>query len=64
MKNFNVFGVHGKIRVLEAGRFVGKPIYRGGLPKKEESWTVCRFLRSGGRRGLAKKRGVMFLRGG
>ena len=27
MKNFNVFGVHGKIRVLEWG-FHEKPIYR------------------------------------
>ena len=29
MKNFNIFGVHGKIQVLERG-FHEKPIYRGG----------------------------------
>ena len=34
MKNFNVFGVHGKIRVLEAGRFLEKPIYRGDCLKR------------------------------
>ena len=32
MKNFNVFGVHGKIRFLEAGVHE-KPIYRGNCVK-------------------------------
>ena len=31
MKNFNILGVHGKIRVL--GGSHEKPIYRAGLPK-------------------------------
>ena len=34
------------------------PIQREGLPKKR-AWTVCRF-----KGGLARKRGVMFLRAG
>ena len=51
MKNFNVFGVHGKIRVLEWG-FHEKPIYRrhflewgggGGWGAQ----TICRFKRGG-----------------
>ena len=32
MKDFNIFGVHWKIRLL--GGDLGKPIYRGRLPKK------------------------------
>ena len=49
MKNFNIFGVHGKIRVLRG--FQEKPIYRGGggSPK------------SGGARGGG---GLVFLSGG
>ena len=38
MKNFNIFGVHGKIPVL--GGAYEKPICRGGLPEKEGAWTV------------------------
>ena len=57
MKNFNIFGVHGKIPVL--GGAYEKPIYRGGLPEKEGAWTVFRF-----KAGLARKREVVFLRGG
>ena len=34
MKNFNIFGVHGKIQVLEGG--FTKDQYIGGLPKKGE----------------------------
>ena len=57
MKNFNIFGVHRKIRVL--GGVHKKPIYVGGLPKNGGG-------RGGGglgqfadlRRGLARKSGV------
>ena len=55
MKNFNIFGVNVKIRVLQGkggGGVHEKPIYSGGLPKKG-AWTVCRF--KGG--GLSKKKG-------
>ena len=49
MKNFNILGVHGKIRVLRG--FQEKPIYRGGggSPKSGgargggEVWAVCGF---------------------
>ena len=36
MKNFNVFGVHGKIQVLEGGFMKNQyiPIYRGDCLKK------------------------------
>ena len=33
MKNFNIFGVHGEIRVLR-GRVHEKPIYRGDYLKR------------------------------
>ena len=49
MKNSNIFGVHWKIRLLGG---VTKNQYRGGLPKKGETWTVCQF-----KGGLARKRG-------
>ena len=52
MKNFNIFGVHGKIPVL--GGAYEKPICRGGLPEKEGAWTVFRF-----KAGLARKREVV-----
>ena len=49
MKNFNNFGVHGKMQVLEVG--VHKNI--------RVAWTVFRF-----KGGLGKKEGgVVFLRG-
>lgn len=38
-----------------------KPIYREGDFLKRGAWTVCRFKGGGG---LARKREVMFLRGG
>ena len=47
MKNFNILGVHGKIRVLRG--FQEKPIYRGGDRLKAggrgggEVWAVCGF---------------------
>ena len=49
-KNFNILGVHGKIRVLgrRGGRGarveVTKKQYIGGdCLKREGTWTVCRF---------------------
>ena len=36
MKNFNVFGFHGKIRILEGG-VLEKPVYRGGCLKRAET---------------------------
>ena len=41
MENFNIFGVHGKIRVFEEREYHKKPIYRGDCLKR--AWTVCRF---------------------
>ena len=32
MKNFDIFGVHGKVRFLGGGH--EKPMYKGRLPKK------------------------------
>ena len=49
MKNFNIFAVHGKIRVLEGG--FTKNQYIGEDYLKRGAWTVCRF-----KRGLARKR--------
>ena len=52
MKNFNVFGIQGKIRVLKWG-FHEKPIYRrhclewGGGMGGRGAWTICRFKRGG-----------------
>ena len=52
MTNFNIFGVHRKIRVL--GGVHKKPIYRGDCLKTGGegggAWTVCRF-----KEGLGKK---------
>ena len=47
MKNFNVFGVHWKIRFLGG---LMKNQYRGGncLKRGGGAWTVCRFRGSGG----------------
>ena len=57
-ENFNVFGVHGKIQVLE-----------GGFSKNQYIWGDC-LKRGGGlgqfadlRGGLGKKEGVVFLMG-
>ena len=42
MKNFNILGVHGKIRVLRGVH--EKPIYRGDCLKAGgEVWAVCGF---------------------
>ena len=59
MKNFNIFGVHGKIPFLRGG-VNKKPIQRGELPKKVGG--LGQFADLGW--GLARKRGVAFLRGG
>ena len=55
MKNFNIFGVHDRIRFLGGG--FTKNQYIGGLPKRGETWIVGRF-----KGGLARKRVVVFLR--
>ena len=61
MKNFNVVGVHLKIRFL--GSVHEKPI-QGELPKIGRGGGLGQFadLRGGGGE-LAKKRGVVLLRG-
>ena len=48
MKNFNILGAHGKIRVLKGG-FHEKPIYRGDCLKRGEGLGQ-----------FADLRGVMF----
>ena len=62
MKNFNILGVHVKLRILRwGGGGHVKPIYRGGITLMGVTWTACRFQISdlmGGR-----GRGVL-LRGG
>ena len=55
MKNFNIFGVHGKIRVL--GKVHKKPIYRGDC-RKRGGWDSLQICVGGG--GLARKRGWYF----
>ena len=57
MKYFSIMGVHWKIQFLGGRGVLEKAIYRGELPKK--AWAACRF-----KGGLAKKMGVVFLRGG
>ena len=45
MKNFNIFGVHGKIQVWR-GMGDGaheKTMYRGDCLKGGGAWAVCRF---------------------
>ena len=49
MKNFNIFGVHWKIRLLARGG-PEKPIYKGDCLKRVGSWRVCWF-----KMGLGKK---------
>ena len=59
----NILGVHGKIRVfggVGVGGGVTKSQYMGGLPKKGGLGQFT-DLREGG---LARKRRVVFLRGG
>ena len=53
MKNFNVFGVHGKIWVLVVGEggVHEKTIYREGDCLKRGPWTVWRFKGGLARRG-------------
>ena len=52
MKNFNIKGDS----IFRGGH--EKPIYRVELPKKGGTCKDCRF-----KKGLSKKRGVVFLRG-
>ena len=52
MKNFNIFGVHWKIRLLEGFR---KNQYSEGDCLKRGAWTVCPFKGC-----LARKRGWCF----
>ena len=58
MKNFNIFGVRGKIWVLGGGRVHKKLTYRGDSLKR----GLVQFADLRG--GLARKRRVVFLRGG
>ena len=64
MKNFIVFGVHGKIRVSErggggvGGGFTKNQYIGGGRLPKKGACTVCRS-----KWGLARKRRLVFLRG-
>ena len=58
MKNFNILGVHGKIRLLGGGPSWKTNIEVGDCLKRG-AWIVCRF-----KGGLARKRGVVFLKGG
>ena len=60
MKNFNVIGVHWKIRFFWVGGGEWKKKQCLGVNRlKRVAWIVCRFKRR-----LGKKEGVMFLRGG
>ena len=61
MKNFNILGVQWKIWLL-GGEFTKNNIAGGDCLKKEglNSFKIER----GGGGGLARKRGVVFLRGG
>ena len=44
MKNFNILGVHVKLRILRwGGGGHVKPIYRGGITLMGVTWTACRF---------------------
>ena len=56
IEKFNIMGVNRKIQFL-GGMVDKKTIYRRELPNRG-AWTFCRF-----KRGLAKKRVVVFLRG-
>ena len=57
MKNFNIFGVHKKIQLLDVGS--RKTNIEERLPKKEGVWTICQF--DGG---LCKKVGGDVFEGG
>ena len=59
MNNFNIMGVHRKIRFL--GWVYEKTTYRGELSKGEGggvAWIVCSFMGE-----LGEKEGVVFLKG-
>ena len=60
MKNFNIIGVHWKIRFFWVGGGEWKKKQCLGVNRlKRVAWIVCRFKRR-----LGKKEGVMFLRRG
>ena len=44
-ENFNVFGVHGKIQVLEGGFSKNQYIWGDCLKRGGGAWTVCRSKR-------------------
>ena len=68
-KNFNILGVHGKIRVLGrgggggggggGGRLQKKQYIVGDCLKREGTWTVCRF-----KGGTSQERGGGVFEGG
>ena len=60
MKNFNIFGVHRKIRFLGGGGIHEKPISMGDCLKRG-TWTVCRFKGGGG---AWQERGANVFEGG
>ena len=61
MKNFIIFGVHWRIRLLGWGG-LPKNQYRGGLPRKGAGASrQCANLREGG---AWEEKRVVFLRGG
>ena len=43
MKNFDIFGVHWKIRLLRGGGGDQKNQYIEGIAKNVGAWTVCWF---------------------
>ena len=59
MKSVNIFGVHGKISVLEGGFMKNQYIGRVGLPKKGGPGKFANL-----REGLGKKEGSGVFEGG
>ena len=65
MKNFNILRVHWKIRLLEEGWGSRKTNIEGAISKKGGGLGQLVDLRGGGGRwGLGKKEGMVFLSGG
>ena len=60
MENFNIWGVHGKIRFLGGGH--EKPIYREDRLKRGGLEQFANKFKGGG--GLARIKGMVFLKGG
>ena len=57
MKNFNIFGVHRKLRFIGGGGVHEKPICRGRIAYKRGGGLDSLHISGGG---LARKRGVVF----